>query len=386
MITAPNPGATLSATSVRFEWVGGADEYALWVGTTVGGYSIWARSSLGTATAVDVTGLPIDGRMIYVRLHYRFGTTWSTVDYAYIAATVGAPTITAPVAGSTLTGNAMAFHWNPGADEYALWAGASLGTWGYWSRSSLGTSTSAVVDQLPLDGSTVFVRFWYRIGSLWSYADSTYTACAGASCVKAYRHTLTLDGAKDFNADETFTTTSSPTYASFVTWDSSNLYIGYQGPDIANPSATKWLLLYFDVDPQTTSGAVTGVQYNTQTSSFPNGFNADYHLRWKTDGGYTDLMRYSGGAWSSVSLSGFVSSRSGDFVEMRIPLAALGGPPVLSVEATMINEAAGGEWTYAGLDHANFIDGYYGSVPLSRYLAIDMTAGVLPNAAGNLRP
>ena len=59
-------------------------------------------------------------------------------------------------------------------------------------------------------------------------------------------HTITVDGSNDFVADETFSTSSSGFYG-YITWDSSNLYIGMEGDDVpwADGGSEKVIFIYY---------------------------------------------------------------------------------------------------------------------------------------------
>ncbi len=173
-MTSPASGSTLGA-SATFTWTAGADEYALFVGTSVGAKNIWGSYSLGTATSRTVTNLPLDGSTIHVRLFYRFGPGWYQADYSYSAASVSLPVMTSPAPGSTL-GSSATFTWSAGADEYALFVGRSIGAKDIWGSYSLGTATSRTITNMPIDGSTVYVRLFYRIGPTWYFGDYTYVA------------------------------------------------------------------------------------------------------------------------------------------------------------------------------------------------------------------
>ena len=175
-ITTPTPGSTLNSTGVIFQWTSGAAEYWLQVGSSVGGSNYLNSGSLGTSTSTTVTGLPTDGSTIYVRLWYRIVSNgdWAYTDCTYKAA--GAYVITSPVPGSVLSSTGVTFQWTSGAAEYWLQIGSDIGSSNYYNSGSLGTSTSATVKGLPSDGSTVYVRFWYRVtsGGTWVYIDYTY--------------------------------------------------------------------------------------------------------------------------------------------------------------------------------------------------------------------
>lgn len=212
-------------------------------------------------------------------------------------------------------------------------------------------------------------------------ADSPPDAATG------YRHTISIDGTNDFTtASERFVTTSGAAsgYYAYVTWDATNLYVGYDGGDVASGSATKWIFAYLDVDPGAGTGATSGVKYNHQQPNFPAGFGAEYYLRWKADDTFTTLESYSAGAWSTIATSTLAHSRSGTYVEFAIPLAALGSPSTLGVITFWLNELGGGEWSYAGIYAANFTDGYYAAgIPITHYLQADFASPLAPNDPSN---
>ncbi len=179
-ITSPTPGSTLSSTAVTFQWNSGAAEYWLYVGSSAGGNNYYESGSLGTSTSTTATGLPSDGSTVYVRLWYRTtsGGSWAYTDCTYKAISTGSYAIISPTPGSTLTSTTVKFQWNSGAEEYWLYAGSSAGNYNYYSSGPLGTYTSTTVTDLPSDGSTIYVRLWYRAisGGSWAYTDCTYKA------------------------------------------------------------------------------------------------------------------------------------------------------------------------------------------------------------------
>ena len=85
-ILTPAPGSTLSSSSATFTWDRGTlmEEYFLYVGTSFAANDLYGQS-LGTNLSASVTGLPTDGRTLYVRLWSRTGSTWLARDYTYTA-------------------------------------------------------------------------------------------------------------------------------------------------------------------------------------------------------------------------------------------------------------------------------------------------------------
>ena len=195
-----------------------------------------------------------------------------------------------------------------------------------------------------------------------------------------YRHAITIDGTNDFAAADTFTTTSAPAYVGYVSWDDTNLYVGYRGPDLdaAAPDAGyKWLFVHLDTDPGASTGAAHSLTYNTQRATFPTGFGPEYYYRWKCDGSFATLEQFQSPGWAT-SATTIAVARTGDFVELALPRALFGGAPVVGVATWMINEKPGVEASYAGLYDTNFSDGYAANLALTRYLAADFASPAPP--------
>ena len=116
------------------------------------------------------------------------------------------PAITSPTPESTLSSSTETFEWTSGADEYWLWVGSSAGTNDIHSSGSLGRNTSYTVNSLPTDGSKIYVRLWYKIGSDWkSTEDYTYKAFA---VVAVPEITTPTPGSTLSSSTETFEWTS----------------------------------------------------------------------------------------------------------------------------------------------------------------------------------
>jgi hypothetical protein len=180
-ITIPAPGSTLESSSITFEWdaVTGATAYWLHVGTSTGAKDYY-NSGETTDTQITVTGLPQDGSTVYARLWTRIASEWQYNDYSYTTKEeTEKPTksteITSPENGSTLTGSEVKFKWNAGTGVTTFWlyAGKSEGTKEYYSSGKT-TETQTTATGLPQDGSTVYVRLWYKVDSKWQFKDYTY--------------------------------------------------------------------------------------------------------------------------------------------------------------------------------------------------------------------
>ncbi|UCD29516.1 MAG: hypothetical protein JSV03_03275 [Planctomycetota bacterium] len=94
VMTDPLPGSTLTSDTVTFSWNAGASSIAYWlyVGSSKGASDIFSDDIWGGRTYAQVTGLPTDGRILYVRLRSRTDTEWRWFnDYIYTAATIILP-------------------------------------------------------------------------------------------------------------------------------------------------------------------------------------------------------------------------------------------------------------------------------------------------------
>src|SRR3989442_15085914 len=90
VLTSRVPGSALPGGEVRFSWSAGALQYSISVGTTgPGSFDVYSQGQ-GTSQSVTVSGLPVDGSTVYVRLWTQFGggTGWVLNDYAYAASAV----------------------------------------------------------------------------------------------------------------------------------------------------------------------------------------------------------------------------------------------------------------------------------------------------------
>jgi uncharacterized protein YkwD len=87
-MTSPANGSQFSSSSVTFRWTDPtrAESYWLQVGYSVGGGAIYSRQFDGSVNMAYVTGLPTDGRNIYVRLFTYVDGAWVFKDYVYKAA------------------------------------------------------------------------------------------------------------------------------------------------------------------------------------------------------------------------------------------------------------------------------------------------------------
>jgi hypothetical protein len=180
-ITSPVPGSTLVSSSQTFQWSSGTEvtDYFLYVGSSVGSNDVFAQST-GLNLSTNVSNLPVNGSPLYVRLWWATAAAgWAFADYTYTAATViTTPAITSPVPGSTLASSSQTFQWSSGTavTNYFLYVGSSVGANDIFGQST-GLNHSTNVTNLPVNGSTLYLRLWWATAAAgWSFADYTYTA------------------------------------------------------------------------------------------------------------------------------------------------------------------------------------------------------------------
>ena len=189
-MTAPANGSTFNSSSVTFTWNAGSgvSDYFLYVGNSAGANDIYGADE-GTALSRTVTGIPTDGRSIYVRLWSYLSGAWQYNDYTYTAftgTTIAKAQMTSPANGSTFSSSSVAFTWDAGsgASDYFLYVGSSAGANDIYGADQ-GTALSRTVTGIPIDGRSTYVRLWSYLSGAWQYNDYTYTAFTGTSAAKA---------------------------------------------------------------------------------------------------------------------------------------------------------------------------------------------------------
>src|SRR6185369_13060883 len=108
-LTAPSPGSAFSGTSATFKWSTGTGvtDYWLYVGSSAGGNDFCSQDQ-GTNLSVTVSGLPTDGRVLYVTLWSWIGGAWQNTNATYTAYTASSQSGTELSPGSTIANRAIA--------------------------------------------------------------------------------------------------------------------------------------------------------------------------------------------------------------------------------------------------------------------------------------
>jgi len=182
VMISPMPGTTFSGSSVTFTWVAGAGSSAYWldVGSVPGGNTYEQSGNLGTALTLTVNNLPTDGSAVYVTLWSLVNGNWVYNEYQYTAYNNGSTRgqMTSPAPGSQFTGTTVTFNWSAGTQSTAYWLdiGNTSGGNQYYQSGNLGNSLTATVNNLPNDGSTVYVTLYSLVNGNWVYNEYQYTA------------------------------------------------------------------------------------------------------------------------------------------------------------------------------------------------------------------
>lgn len=175
--SAPLPGATvtfdifLAGTPIESSW--------LFVGSTVGGNE-YGQFRLGTATSHTFTNLPTDGSTVHATYFHKAQGVWYSQSETYVAAGSPLPQIVSPAPGSVLPGpSATVVIDLNGLNLQNAWmrVGSMQGSqeYGYFP---VGTNTTIAVDNLPTDGSPVWIGYVYQSNNTWAEFHEPFTAAS----------------------------------------------------------------------------------------------------------------------------------------------------------------------------------------------------------------
>jgi len=375
-MTVPAPGSTLTASTVQFQWTGGAHvrQYRLTIGTTPDGDNLFNQDQAKGLTAV-VADLPTDGSRIYVGLWSLVDGIWQVNRYTYRVGTPALAQLTTPAPSSRLTASTVAFQWTGGMSvtRYRLQIGTAPGGTELFVGDE-GTSLTATVTRLPTRGERVYVRLGSLVDATWHFLDYEYTAPAtanvaaeliapapgstltastvafqwtGGTGVSRYRLEVgtTLGGAPLFTQDEhtslaaivsNLPTDGGPIYVRLwslvdTTWHSNDY--GYTAPTIAGVRAemitpAPGSTLTASTVQFAWSGGSGVVRYRLDVGTAPGGtdlFQQDAHPHLTS----TVAALPSDGRTIYVRLWSLISGRWGfaDYT-YSTPSASLGAPPV----------------------------------------------------------
>ena len=344
-MVSPSSGSTLSGSTATFSWAKNGTTVSNWwlyVGPSTGSASFHNSGSLSGGTlSRSVSGLPTNGSTVWVRLYWKTssGAAWQSRDYSYNSGSSGgggsgSPGLVAPNPGSTFSGSSVTFSWGKNGasvNEWWLYVGPSTGSASFHNSGSLsGGTLSRSVSGLPTNGSTVWVRLYWKTSSsgAWQSQDYSFNSAGSSGGSGSGTPSLVSPNPSSTLAGSTVTFSWTKNGTSVSNWW---LYIG---PSVGSNA------LY-------NSGSLSGGTLSRSVSGLPtNGSTVWARLYWKTSSGaawqsrdYSYTAAGSGGGGSSgggyyVSTSGNDSNagtQSAPFRTIKFALAQIGAGDTLFV-------------------------------------------------------
>jgi hypothetical protein len=176
VFTSPTEGQQNLAPGA-FTWsaVPRAQKYAIWLGTTRGGYDLGGYLADAGTTSYDVGALPV-GAQIYARLWTMVDGVWVRYQDVGFTPSPGA-TFTSPTPGQTQVDPAGALTWTAfsSAQYYAVWIGTTPGGYDLAAVAVSPSSPSYTPTGLP-SGRKLYARVWTMLGGAWArYQDLAFT-------------------------------------------------------------------------------------------------------------------------------------------------------------------------------------------------------------------
>jgi subtilisin-like proprotein convertase family protein len=177
-LSSPANGSIFGGSTATLDWTVPAGVTQVWlaVGTAVGAGDI-VYVNKGTVTTHNVTGLPTNGRNVYVRLWSEHGGTWKWIDYHF--STIGGvkAALVLPAAGGTLPGATATFRWTTGTGVINKWLfiGTAPGTANVYNGEQL-SRTERTISGLPTTGAPLYARLWSFVNAGWYSTDYTLRA------------------------------------------------------------------------------------------------------------------------------------------------------------------------------------------------------------------
>ena len=256
LLTLPGTSGTLAGPTVTFGWsaaTGSVNGYFLHLGTTgAGSMNLLNSAEYPTSTpSVSVNNLPVNGGTIYARIYTDYNGTHLYQDYAFTAAAQAG--LTLPGTSGTLAGPNVTFGWSAATGSingYFLHLGSTgVGSENLLNSAEYPTSTTSVtVNNLPVNGGTIYARVYTDYKGTHLYKDYTFTASAQAG--------LTLPGPSGTLSGPTVTFGWSAATGSINGYF---LYLGSTGVGSEN------LLNSTEYPTSTTSVALTNLPLNGET-------------------------------------------------------------------------------------------------------------------------
>lgn len=265
-MSTPADGTTLPGASATLNWSipGGVTQVWLYVGTTVGGSNI-VNVNKALVTSHLVTGLPVNGSSVYVRLWSLIGGLWQYIDYKFHAAGGSQGVLLMPAVGGTLPGSTATFRWTagPGVNNTWLYVGTSPGAANLYNAEQL-TLTERTVSGLPTTGVPLYARLWSLLGTGWQFTDYQFRA-----------------------ADPNIAALTSPAWGSKLTSTSATFTWTIPGA-----TTSTWIYIGTSVGGFNLANVNTGTATSYAASSLPNDGSPIYMRLWSFQGGSWKWVDY----------------------------------------------------------------------------------------------
>jgi hypothetical protein len=177
-LTFPANGAAGADLSQAIRWlsVENVQAYYLYVGTAVGLKDL-VNTGETLQTSYLASGLPA-GQTLYARMWTKVGGVWRYNDSTFSAAApvILTATLTSPLNGATSVDMSQPMRWTTvtNAQAYYLYVGTTLGANNVVNTGET-LQTSYLAANVPA-GQTLYARMWTRVGGVWRYVDTTFTA------------------------------------------------------------------------------------------------------------------------------------------------------------------------------------------------------------------
>lgn len=178
--------STLSDRNVTFKWtpVAGSSGYLFKFGRTPDGSELGTHFAESTETTFTKTGLPFDGSKIYVSVAFNSEHGFIIKPYEFTSVFYG---MTDPAPGAVLANSSEDFRWTAveGSNGYLLSFGSKLGGSDLGSYSLPSHITAFTKENLPMNGSQVFVGLtWSTDINGTTAANYEYTSATQAGILQ----------------------------------------------------------------------------------------------------------------------------------------------------------------------------------------------------------
>jgi hypothetical protein len=126
--------------------------------------------------------------------------SWFSVDFTFIAATIGTPgtpAVTSPAPGSVLPGATATFGWSANGAPVSQWwvyLGTTPGGANIYDSGNLGSATTLTVSNLPTDGQRVYLKLWYLLGGTWQSQVFEYSTTNSSPSIQSPTPGSTFSG------------------------------------------------------------------------------------------------------------------------------------------------------------------------------------------------